>query len=155
LTNLLIFLNYISSDRYDLNHSLIGVAFLDFYELFIPGLRLWVSLGCGVEEKTNLQPVDIDIKIDFPQEPIGCHSDQLGDVVCYKTLTELVIESVKNRSFDLIEFLAAHIFEAITKQLRLEGSVVEIVVTKPNHPVPHVQKGIVFKYCRRLSQKSL
>jgi dihydroneopterin aldolase len=67
----------------------------------------------------------------------------------------LVVESVKNKSFDLIEFLAAHIFEAISKQFRLDGSIVEIVVTKPNHPVPHVHKGIVFKYCRRLPQKSL
>ena len=134
------------------------MQFEDFYELFIPGLRLWVSLGCGVEEKTNPQPVDIDIRINFPQEPIGCHSDRLSDVVCYKFLTELIIESVKNRSFNLIEFLAAHIFEAIvkqTKQLGLEGSILEIAVTKPNHPVPHVQKGIVFKYCRRLSHKSL
>ncbi len=131
------------------------MQFVDFYELLIPGLRLWVFLGCGVEEKTNPQPVDVNIRINFPQEPIGCHSDQLRDVVCYKSLTELVIESVKNRSFDLIEFLAAHVFEAITTQFGLGGSVVEVVVTKPNHPVPHVQKGIVFKYCRRLPQKSL
>lgn len=149
-------LNLILLCRYNASYSLIGVTFVDFYELLIPGLRLWISLGCGIEEKTNLQPVDIDIRINFSQEPIGCHSDRLDDVVCYKSLTELVIESVKNRSFDLIEFLAAHIFEAITTQLNgLDGSVVEIVVTKPNHPVPHVQKGIVFKYCRRLPQKSL
>lgn len=121
------------------------------YELFVPGLRLWASLGCSREEQANPQPVDIDIRIRFPQEPAGCRSDRLQDVVCYQTLTEWIVESMKNRSFHLIEFLAAHIFKVMAMEPNLSGAVVEIAVAKPNHPVPHVQKGIVFKYCRKLS----
>ena len=126
----------------------------DHYELLIPGLRFWVSLGCGVEERANPQPVDIDVRIEFPKEPIGCHSDHLKDVVCYKTLAEVIIESVKDRSFKLIEFLAAHIFESVANYLNPDGSFLEITVTKPNHPVPHILKGVKFKYSRRLPQKS-
>lgn len=121
----------------------------------IPELRIWVSLGCSTEEKVNPQPVNVDIRINFPKEPIGCHSDQLSDVVCYRVITEAVIDSIKNRSFNLIESLAAHIFVVVTKQYNLNGSALEIVITKPNHPVPHIQKGIIFKYHRRLPQKSL
>ncbi|MFI5342713.1 MAG: dihydroneopterin aldolase [Chlamydiales bacterium] len=121
----------------------------------MPGLRLWISLGCSVEEKSNPQPVDVDIRINLSKEPFGCHSDQLIDVICYKAITEQVIEFVKNRSFNLIEFLAARIFETVAKQIDRKGALIEIVITKPNHPVPHVQKGIVFKYRRRLLQKSL
>jgi FolB domain-containing protein len=108
-----------------------------------------------LEERTNLQPVDVDIKIIFSQEPLGCHSDQLADVVCYKTVTEQVIEITQGQSFNLIESLAARIFACVTKQPNLNGALVEIAVTKPNHPVPHVQKGMVFKYRRRVPQKSL
>jgi len=141
----------------------------------------------------------------------GCYSDKLEEVVCYHTLTEKVIASLHKKSFHLIEFLAARIFESveqhlqplvllpvnschsgcvkapglrlskrggISKQytpplrqlnhgsfhaspsgrnLREEAldAVIEVTVTKPNHPVPHIHKGVVFKYCRRVSQKSL
>lgn len=127
----------------------------DYYELLIPGLRLCVSLGCSEEEKSTPQPIDIDIKINYLEEPIGCHSDKLVDVICYHTLTEKIIESVQNRSFNLIEFLAKYIFETVSKHIDSKGSIVEIAITKLNHPVQHVQKGIVFKYCRRLPQNSL
>ena len=50
--------------------------------------------------------------------------------------------------------MAARIFEALANQPNLADAIVEIVITKPNHPVPFVQKGMVFKYCRSLSQKS-
>ncbi|MDR2540086.1 MAG: dihydroneopterin aldolase [Chlamydiales bacterium] len=118
-------------------------------------MRLWVSLGCSIEERANPQPVNVDIRIGSPKEPIGCHSDQLSDVVCYKMIAEPVIESVKNRSFHLIESLAAHVFAVVVKQYDLSGFTVEVVITKPNHPVPYIQKGMTFTYRRRLSQKSL
>jgi FolB domain-containing protein len=130
-------------------------TFEDFYELLIPGLRLWISLGCSVEEKANPQPVDVDIKIKFSKEPLGCRSDQLADVLCYKTIVEDVLAFTKGKSFNLIEALAERIFHCISKQTNLENALVEVAITKPNHPVPHVHKGMVFRYCRRLPQKSL
>jgi len=54
-----------------------------------------------VEEKFNLQPVDIDIKISFLNEPIGCQSDQLSQVLCYSMVVERITEKLKNRSFNL------------------------------------------------------
>jgi FolB domain-containing protein len=127
----------------------------NYSELFIPGLRIWISLGCSPEERATQQPIDIDIKIKFINELPGCSSDQLADVVCYHTLTEQVIGAIQNQSFHVIEFLAARIFASVEKQLHSIDAIVEIAVTKPHHPVPHVQKGIVFTYCRRVSQKSL
>jgi len=125
-----------------------------YSELSIPGLRLWISLGCSAEERATPQPVDIDIKIQFAQELLGCSTDKLSDVVCYDTLVKQVINALQNRSFHLIEFLAAFIFAAVEKQLQKAEAIVEVTVTKAHHPVPHVQKGIAFKYCRRVSQKS-
>lgn len=127
----------------------------DYYELLIPGLRLWISLGCSVEERTNLQPVDIDIRIHFSKAPLGCHSDRIADAVCYGTLVEKVIAAIRGQSFNLIEAMAARIFETIAAQPNLGGTFVEVLVAKPNHPVPDVQKGMVFKYGRHIPQKSL
>ena len=120
------------------------------FELLIPGLRLWVSLGCGPEEKVRPQPVDVNLRMVFPQELRGCQSDRLEDVVCYKTVAEAVVESVRGRPFDLIEFLASSIFRTVEPFVP-KGSLLEVVVAKPNHPVPHVLKAITFKYSKRVS----
>jgi len=128
-----------------------SAEFTDFYELLIPGLRLWVSLGCSAEDRLSLRRIDVAIRITSSQQPRGCHSDQLDDVVCHQRVTAQVIDSVKDRHFNLIESLASCIFECVAKQLNLNDAFIEITVAKPNHPVPHVQ----FKYCRRLLQTSL
>lgn len=73
-------------------------------------------MGCSFEERANLQPVDVDIKITFSQEPLECYSDQLADVICYKTVTKQVIESTKGQSFNLIESLSARIFACVAKR---------------------------------------
>ena len=127
----------------------------DSCELLIPSLRLWLSLGCSEAERAVPQPVDIDIRIKFMNMLPGCYSDKLEEVVCYHTLTQSVITFLQKKSFHLIEFLAARIFESVEQHLKSIDAVIEVAVTKPNHPVPHIHKGVVFKYCRRVSQKSL
>ena len=129
--------------------------FTSHFELIIPGLRVWVSLGCSPEERAHPQPVDIEIRIQYGKEPLGCRSDQLSDVCCYDTLVNQVIESLKNGSYHLIEFLASHIFDVVALNVAVEETMIEVVITKPHHPVMHVQQGIVFKYRRRAPQKSL
>lgn len=130
------------------------VDFEDYYELLIPGIRLWISLGCSRAERANLQPVDVEIRIHLSQEPKGCRSDQLSDVYCYKQISEHIIQFIKDRSYNLIERLAADVFDVISQQMT-ENCMIEVVVSKPNHPIPYIQKPIQFKYCRRLLQKSL
>jgi dihydroneopterin aldolase len=100
------------------------------------------------------QPIDVHTEIKFFEELRGCTTDNLEDVVCYHTLTEKIIESLRGKSFHLIEFVAKQIFETVASFISL-GAILAITITKPNHPVPHVQKGISFKYSRRIPQKSL
>jgi len=125
----------------------------DYSELCIPGLRLWLSLGCSEEERKTLQPVDVDIKIQFMQDLPGFYSDEISEVICYHTLVKNLVASIQDQSFHLIEFATTQIFESVVNQLRGIDAVVEIVLTKMNHAVPHIHKGIAFKYARRVSQK--
>ena len=117
-------------------------------------MRLWVSLGCTPEEIANPQPVDVEIKIQLRNEPIGCQSDCLSDVICYKMTVDKVIEATKSRTFHLIEHLAATIFTAVVEAIAPQEGSLEITVEKPNHPIPHVNKPMVFRLHRRLPQKS-
>ena len=126
----------------------------DYFELIIPGLRLWTSLGYGTAEKVHPQPVDITIKISSRQEPLGCFSDQLEDVICYKHLTDLILKAVEGKPFNLIESLARVVFNSIAGESNLAGSRIEIVIQKPNHPVAHVHQPVTFKYARSVPQKS-
>lgn len=128
----------------------------EYSELIIPGLRLWLSLGCSPEERAVPQPVDIDVRIKFFQELPGCSSDHLHDVLCYHTLVEHVTASIQHHSCHLIEYLAKRIFTLIEDKFSsiLQDALMEISVTKPNPPVPNVQRGITFKYARRVPQKS-
>lgn len=130
------------------------VAFEEEYELLVPGIRLWISLGCSPEERRHPQPVDVDVRMTFSKEPLGCKTDSLKDVVCYQTVAELILESLKNRSFHLIESLASSILDLLVKKMNLHDLLLEVAVSKPNHPVPHIHRGIVFKAKRKLSQKS-
>ncbi len=124
-------------------------------KLTIPGIRLWISLGCSEAERAIPQPIDVDIQIQYLNELPGCETDQLVDVVCYHTLLLRINELMENRSFHLVERVTKVIFEGVEKHLGSIDAILEVSVTKPHHPIPNVQKGITFTYRRKLSQKSL
>lgn len=131
---------------------------MDYYELTIQSLRLWVSLGCSPEERSNPQPVDIGIKMTFSKEPLGCKSDQLDDVICYQTVVDEVTKIVQVQSFHLIECLARTVFDIVANYLhqkRQSEIVLEIAIAKTHHPVVNVHEPVIFTYRRRLPQKSL
>lgn len=108
-----------------------------------------------MEERSTLQPIDVTIVIDFSKEPIGCQSDDLSQVCCYKILSEQIVQSIENKSFHLIESLAAHIFDIVAHQINGDDGVIEVTVIKPYPPVQHIQKGVAFTYCKQISQKYL
>lgn len=124
---------------------------MEKYELAIQGLQLWVRLGCSEAERAYPQPVEIEVRILFDEQPVGCRSDQLADVCCYQAVVEGITTLVEERSFKLIEFLAAEIFDRTRPQLKAGGAMLEVAVIKLRSPVPHVQRGMRFIYSRRVS----
>lgn len=110
-------------------------------------------MGCSSEERAKSQPIDVHIKISFFNEPPGCQSDLLTHVICYKSIVKSVTNAVSGHSFNLIEFVAAYIYNTIASQPMPNG-VLEVSIAKPHHPLADVHDPIVFKYARRLPQKS-
>lgn len=128
-----------------------------YSEILIPKIQIWVSLGCSEAERATAQPVDMELKILFFEELPGCVSDELDEVICYKTVTEQIIFALEGRSFHLLEALTRHVFAKVKEHLQRRVSInalVEVAVTKWHHRIPEIQKGVVFKYRGTLSEKS-
>ncbi len=93
--------------------------------LFLSGIRANGHHGARPGEKDEAQPfvVDLDLEVD-----VG--DDQIGGTADYRGITEAVRAIVQERSFDLIESMAAAIADeilAVDRVLRVTA-----VVHKPN-----------------------
>ncbi len=119
--------------------------------LTINNLRLWVTLGCGAEEKGQLQLVDISVILNTKGPPPGCHTDLLTDVYCYKDIIERIELAVADRPFNLVEQLTMTVWGAVRLYLdeaEIEqcAAELEVVVTKCHPPIANVHGGISFSY---------
>lgn len=111
--------------------------------LKINQLELKVFLGWPSEERKRTQKVFLDIEllgIDFTS---ACHSDDLGDTVCYDELSQKIKKFVKGRQFKLIEALCMQIFELLKGEIS-ENISLKVVVTKPKVPVEGLHGGSTF-----------
>jgi dihydroneopterin aldolase len=93
--------------------------------LFLSGIRASGHHGARPGEKDEPQElvVDLDVEVTVGDDDIGGTSD-------YRGITETVRAIVHERSFDLIETIAAEIAEAVLAVDRIVR--VTVVVHKPN-----------------------
>lgn len=93
--------------------------------LFLSGIRATGHHGARPGEKDEAQPfvVDLDLEVE-----VG--DDQIGGTADYRGITEAVRAIVEERSFDLIESMAA----AIANEILAVDRVLHVtaVVHKPN-----------------------
>lgn len=115
-------------------------------KLTINKLRLWARLGCGEEERANVQPIDIDVVIEFATLPKGCKTDDLSDVYCYKTIIEQMQAFLEKNTFNLIECLTVSLYDFIYAQLKMKDVKMTLRVTKIHPPIPFVHQGVAFEY---------
>ena len=80
--------------------------------IFIEALETEAIIGIYDWERASTQPLvfDIEMKTDLQKAVL---SDDISDTICYATISEEVIELVKNSRYELVESLA----EAICQQL--------------------------------------
>lgn len=118
-------------------------------KLSIKDLRLWVHLGCSLEERANPQPVSITLKLYFTEPPLGLTTDDLADSVCYFKIVELVQKLLSDRTFNLVEHLTLTIHEAVYKHLESisqEKVTLKVIVNKLSPPIPNLHGGVSFSY---------
>lgn len=97
-------------------------------EVRIEALRLRAVIGCNAWERDTLQDLVIDIRFRY-NASVAVAEDQLTAAMNYKAITKSVIDFVEKSSFELLETLAARVYELV---LREEMTLLEVVVAKPH-----------------------
>lgn len=114
--------------------------------LTISDLKLWVHLGCSDQEKYHPQLVSFDILIDFFQNPQAVLSDKLEDSVCYANITNIIKETISNKKYNLIEYLAANTYDEIIKHTGNKEISLTVTVKKLSPPVEDIHGYVSFTY---------
>jgi dihydroneopterin aldolase len=95
----------------------------------LEGLSLFGHHGARPFEKEAGQRLEMDLELD-PGDDRAESSDRLGDAVDYDQLYRTVREVVENRSFHLLEALAAATAETILERFRVRR--VKVRISKQN-----------------------
>ena len=113
--------------------------------LFVRRLRMDARIGVYDWEKTEPQPLLIDLEFDTASL-LACHTDRLGDTVDYAEVVARLRELSMTRHFELVEALA----EAIALLVQREFGVpwLRLTLTKLA-PFPGAEVGIVLERGRR------
>jgi 7,8-dihydroneopterin aldolase/epimerase/oxygenase len=82
-------------------------------KLALKNLKLEVILGVSDEERSRSQIVILDLELAFKKLPSACFSDDLADTICYSELIAKIKQFCKNKSFHLIEYLGAQLYDFI------------------------------------------
>jgi len=115
--------------------------------LQISDLRLWVHLGCTEQEKHLPQMVAFDVAIEFLKTPEAIYTDEIKDCFCYAEAVDIIKKCCKSKSYNLIEYLAADVYEVIRQALDKQNyKTVEMSVTlhKLSPPVPDIHGAVSF-----------
>jgi dihydroneopterin aldolase len=96
----------------------------------LKGLRIDCVVGVYTFEREQLQPIIIDIELDYDVS-VAASSDEVGDAVDYDRVVEGVVELVGRREFCLIETMAEETADMLLVQ---HASVqrVRLEIRKPN-----------------------
>jgi dihydroneopterin aldolase len=110
------------------------------------GMQFMGRHGVPAEERAEPQPFEIDlvVRLDLTRP---AETDDLADTVDYGTLFKLVRQVVEERSFHLLERLAAAIADAVLAAHPVND--VEVRVRKPKAPLPGAFESVEVRIRRR------
>jgi dihydroneopterin aldolase len=114
------------------------------HELSLRDLSLWVRLGCTPEERKQAQEVRIRVDLRFHDAPEGIRSDELKDTICYARLSMAFRERLAGREFQLVERIAAELFEE-TQKLVEGRALISLVAHKVRPPVEGLTGGVEYR----------
>ena len=110
------------------------------------GMQFMGRHGVAPGERAEQQPFEVDlvVRLDLSRP---AETDDLADTVNYSTLFELARQVVEQRSFQLLEALAAAIADAVLNAHTVDE--VEVRVRKPKAPLPGAFESVEVRIRRR------
>ncbi|MGL9682062.1 MAG: dihydroneopterin aldolase [Wolbachia sp.] len=133
-----------------------GLGARPLCNLLIKDLRLWVHLGCSVEEKFHSQLVSINVDFAFKSSPVGLITDCLEDTICYLEVVQSIQSLASGKRFNLIEHFTHEVYVTISNfliQKRHILSSIRVTTHKVAPPVPDVHGGVLFTYYNVLQEQ--
>ncbi len=97
-------------------------------EIVITGIRACGRHGAYAGEKDRPQAFDVTLTIRIDLERAS-QSDRLEDTIDYAAIHRRVVETVEQRSFDLLERLGAEILAVVFEDMRVGAA--EVTIGKP------------------------
>jgi dihydroneopterin aldolase len=97
------------------------------------GMQFMGRHGVSAEERAEPQPIEVDLALRLDLSRPAA-TDELADTINYSTLFDLARAIVEERSFHLLEGLAAAIADAVLAAHPVDD--VEVRVRKPKAPLP-------------------
>ena len=114
--------------------------------LTVNRLRLMVHLGFYEEERVKLQPVEISVRIYFPEAP-ACALDDHAKFLDYGALCAAITAWATSQQFRLVEYMGMQCFTTIREYMDSRGYghlKLWVQLTKCEPPVPNLQGGASF-----------
>jgi 7,8-dihydroneopterin aldolase/epimerase/oxygenase len=112
----------------------------------IKDYEVYVNLGCEESEQAYVQPVLVDIKIDYDVAVLGCVSDKLAEATDYVVVTNIIKKTATQKKYHLVEHLTHQCFleiQNLLKQNQVSGEMA-LTVTKVRVPVENLKSGVSF-----------
>jgi dihydroneopterin aldolase len=110
------------------------------------GMRFSGRHGVNPEEQVSSQPFEVDLilRADLSRP---AETDELADTIDYSAAFRVVAEVVEDRSYRLLERLAAAIADAVLAAFAVDD--VEVRVRKPKAPLPGAFETVEARIRRR------
>jgi dihydroneopterin aldolase len=112
----------------------------DPLQIELRGLSVHAHHGVYEAEKEHGQRFVFDVTL-VPASARACESDRLDDAVDYGAIADVVVRTATDRSYDLIERLAAVIGDTLLARFPLER--VRVAVHKPEAPIAQAFDDVV------------
>ncbi len=97
--------------------------------LTLTGLRFNASLGILETEKTTPQPIQVDAELSLGSQPLLPHDDDIGHVLDYRKVRQIIINECTAEHVNLLETL---IGKLANRLMQLPGVLgVRVRIAKP------------------------
>ena len=111
-------------------------------KIFIHGLELSVIIGVYPHERTNKQPILLDLELGVDIS-LASASDSLTQTIDYDRLIEQIKICIADTEFLLIETLAEHIAQFILQAFHIHW--LQLRLTKPGAAANAQKIGIIIE----------
>lgn len=102
-------------------------------KLIVKDLRVYGYHGVNKDENEQGQPfiVDLTCYMDMSRP---CRSDNINETVNYAEMVVLVSKVIREKTYNIIEYVAQQIAEAVLKEYR-EIKRIDVLLKKPRAPI--------------------